>query len=294
MEESKQLIDYGGIDFDASLPVTLRNSLYPAIDPRSAFDSKSFAGKAVLITGASRGIGQTVALFYATAGAAVALVARSSLDQTTALLAGAAPDAKILTFVGDVRDSQRAEEVVKETVGRFGKLDVLVANAGVSNPFTKRMGEVDAKEWWNTLEVNLFGVFNYVRASLEHLNNALGYAVVLTSTGAIARTPCGSDYLHALVRLVELIPLEYPSVKTFALHPGAVDTALAIGAGMPKDALIDSPELAAGTILALTSGRFDWLRSRYVEATWDLGEVERDWKDKIVGKKTLVNALALP
>jgi hypothetical protein len=52
--------------------------------------------------------------------------------------------------------------------------------------------------------------------------------------------------------------------------------------------------LAAGTVLYLTSGRADYLSGRYVSATWDLGEVERDWKEKIVSQHTLVSKLSIP
>lgn len=77
------------------------------------------------------------------------------------------------------------------------------------------------------------------------------------------------------------------------MHPGGVVTALSIGGGLSKELLPDTPELAAGTALALASGRFDWLSPRYVDAEWDLGEVEK-LKDVILEKDALINKLALP
>jgi NAD(P)-dependent dehydrogenase (short-subunit alcohol dehydrogenase family) len=155
-------------------------SIYPAIDPQTAFESKRYAGKVALVTGASRGIGQTIALFYAKAGAALAVVARTSLDETKALILKEVADAEVIEFAADVKDSQRAEEIVKATVARFGRLDILVANAGAVNPWTKRgltllalfclsrpvlgMGDQDADKWWEVLEVNLRGVYNYLRS----------------------------------------------------------------------------------------------------------------------------------
>jgi hypothetical protein len=56
----------------------------------------------------------------------------------------------------------------------------------------------------------------------------------------------------------------------------------------------DTAALCAATILYLTSGKADYLSSRYVAATWDLGEVERDWKEKIITQNALVNKLAIP
>jgi hypothetical protein len=107
--------------------------IYPAINPKCSFDTKVYSGKVVLVTGASRGIGQTTALFYAKAGAAVALVARSSLEATQTMITKEVPGAKILAFTADVTDSARAEEVVRATVEQFGKLDILIANAGTGS-----------------------------------------------------------------------------------------------------------------------------------------------------------------
>jgi len=104
-------------------------SIYPAIDLQVAFDTKAYAGKIVLVTGASRGIGQAIALFYAKAVAK--LVARSSLDESCALLLADVPDATIITFGAGVKDSARADEVVRSVVARFSKLDVLVAMRGI-------------------------------------------------------------------------------------------------------------------------------------------------------------------
>ena len=64
-----------------------------------------------------------------------------------------------------------------------------------------------------------------------------------------------------------------------------------IGSSIPIDSTVG---LLAATILYLTSGKADYLSGRYVSATWDLGEVERDWKEKIVAQNGLVNKLSIP
>ena len=65
-------------------------------------------------------------------------MARSSLDATVALIEKEAPGTKFATFAADVKDTDRAEQVVEEVVKQFGSLDVLVANAGTANPVGKR------------------------------------------------------------------------------------------------------------------------------------------------------------
>jgi short-subunit dehydrogenase len=101
------------------------------VDPKVHYDTQSFAGKVVLITGASRGIGAEIALQYARAGANLALVARSqtTLDARRDEILRERPSAQVLVFSADVRDVSRAQEIVTATVTHFGRLDVLVTNA---------------------------------------------------------------------------------------------------------------------------------------------------------------------
>jgi hypothetical protein len=115
-------------------------SVYPTIDPKVHYDAQTFAGKIVLITGASRGIGAEIALQYARAGASLTLVARSqaSLDASRDAILRERPSAQVLTFPADVRDVAKAEEAVATTVARYGRLDILVANAGVLRPMDQR------------------------------------------------------------------------------------------------------------------------------------------------------------
>ena len=86
---------------------------------------------------------------------------------------------------------------------------------------------------------------------------------------------------------------EYPDIKVFLVHPGTVKTDGydEFDGKMPLNSTIG---LAAATILYLTSGKADYLSGRYTSATWDLGEVERDWKQKIVTQNGLINKLSIP
>jgi NAD(P)-dependent dehydrogenase (short-subunit alcohol dehydrogenase family) len=121
---------------DEVLPVTHHNDVYPAIDPQPLYDAQVYNGKVVLVTGASRGIGQEIALQYARAGAALAIVARSedALGETKTAILEAVPSAEVLVVVADVRDPESAERAVQALLARFGRLDILVANAGAITP----------------------------------------------------------------------------------------------------------------------------------------------------------------
>jgi short chain dehydrogenase len=119
---------------------TTNPSIYPTIDPKVHHEAQTFAGKVVLITGASRGIGAGIALQYALAGANLTLVARSQaeLDATRNMILREHLTAQILIFPADVRDVAGAQEAVATTVAHFGRLDILVTNAGTIRPADKR------------------------------------------------------------------------------------------------------------------------------------------------------------
>ncbi|KAI0311680.1 NAD-P-binding protein [Amylostereum chailletii] len=286
------------IGFDETLPVTRRHDIYPAIDPTAHFRAQTFTDAVVLVTGASRGIGLEIALHYARAGARLALVARDQegLDQTRGVISRERPDAQVLTFALDVRDGHKAEDAVNATVARFGRIDVLVANAGVLTSWDKPLSLKCPDAWWNTFEVNTRGVFNFVRPSLHLLEKTAGYIVVISAEASHMRFPGASDYhisKHAINRLVEYIVLEHPKVKAFSVHPGVVKSDLSDGTGW-EISTYDSPRLSAASLLYLTSGRADWLSGRYVSVNWDLAEVERDWKAKIMDQHGLVSKLHIP
>ncbi|KZV60411.1 NAD-P-binding protein [Peniophora sp. CONT] len=286
--------------FGETLPVNAQHGVYPAIDPSTAYSSQSLKGKALFITGASRGIGRTTALTFAQAGASVAIAARSSaaLDETKALILEEVPQAKVEKFVVDVTKAEEVEAAIDATAKAFGSLDFVIANAGYINPCDTPMEDRTSVEWWRTFEINVLGVFNTVRPALKHLKKAEGYFIAVTSIGAQFRSPNCSDYQtskHAINRLVELIALENTAIRgVFSLNPGAVDTLMAKTSGLEEIKgvqFIDPPELAASTMLYLCSGKADWLNSRYVDVNWDLGQVELEWKEKILSKDLLINKL---
>ncbi|KAI0044035.1 NAD-P-binding protein [Auriscalpium vulgare] len=286
------------IGYDENLPVKEVHDIYPAIDPQEHYSALTFKGKVVLITGASRGIGLESALQYARAGASLALASRkqTTLDESKTLILKEAPTAQVITFVADVKDLKHAEAAVKGTVAHFGKLDILISNAGKIRAMGKPFVEMDPIGWWETQEVNLRGAYNFVHYAIPELIKTKGRIILVSSLTAQLRMPSGSDYgisKFALGRLAEFIAVEYPDVKVFTVDPGTVQTELntTSESGYPP---ADHASLSAAVFLYLSAGKADYLSSRFVSANWDLAEVEKDWKDKIVAQNSLVNKLSIP
>jgi NAD(P)-dependent dehydrogenase (short-subunit alcohol dehydrogenase family) len=167
-------------------------SVYPTIDPKVHYDAQTFANKVVLITGASRGIGAQIALQYARAGALLSLVARTqaALDAIKDAILRERPSAQVVTFPADVRDVKKAEEVVAATVAHFGRLDILIANAGILRAMDKRalgphtyhyrscswlvsflqaFASKDPSGWWDVLEVNIRGPYNFIQCGISYM-----------------------------------------------------------------------------------------------------------------------------
>lgn len=104
--------------------------MYPLIDPEPHFASQTYKDKVIIITGASAGIGATVALFYARAGARIVLVARrvETLEERKRIIEKDVPGAQIVIISGDISDPDVGKLAVKAAVDAWNRLDIVVAN----------------------------------------------------------------------------------------------------------------------------------------------------------------------
>lgn len=140
-------------------------------------------GKVVIVTGASRGIGAEAARAFAAAGARVAVLARRRAD-ADAVAAGLA-DA--LALECDVTDWPAVDAAVRAVVARWGRIDVMVNNAGVIDPIA-RLADADAAEWRRSIDINLTGVFHGMKAVIPTMR-AQGAGTILTVSSGAAIKP---------------------------------------------------------------------------------------------------------
>ena len=147
-------------------------------------DSLGFEGKVVLITGAAKGIGRTTALAFSEQGAKVVLVdvLEEGLKEVHGIIQKAGREA--LSIQGDVSDNSRVQNAVKKAIKVFGKIDVLVNNAGIdvgSAPIIK----VTEEMWDKSLQVNLKSVFYFCKSVVPiMLKNGKGSIVNVASIAA--------------------------------------------------------------------------------------------------------------
>jgi NAD(P)-dependent dehydrogenase (short-subunit alcohol dehydrogenase family) len=212
-------------------------------------------GKVAFITGASRGIGAAVSRALSKEGVRVALASRSGDDLG---LPGA------LGLACDVRSLEQVEDAVAQTVERFGRLDILVANAGVGSYHS--FLETPLEHLEEMIDVNLKGTIYAIRAALPHvLASGEGDVVAIASVAGLRGLPGESVYCASKFGQVGLVraldhELRERGVRCTAVCPGGVatDFALAEGYGRPRDALaaLMAPEDVAGVVLfALTRPR---------------------------------------
>lgn len=183
-------------------------------------------GKVVLITGASRGIGAAAAREFADAGAKVALIARGA-DQI-ADLAGEIGENSV-AIPCDISRYWEVEQAIENCIKAFGRLDVLINNAGVIEPVS-HLAEADPDAWGQVIDINLKGVFHGMRAALPVMLEHGGGTILTIGSGAAHGPVEGwSHYCSSkagALMLTRMANKEYgdKNIRAISLSPGTVAT----------------------------------------------------------------------
>jgi 3-oxoacyl-[acyl-carrier protein] reductase len=236
--------------------------------------SKSASGRAVLITGAARGIGRAIATQFAAAGDRVAILDRAPGCAAEEVLDELDGTGHIFLQV-DLTDSEAVLETVDSAVGQLGGLDILVNNAGIftAHPITEVSYAAWQEQWRTTLGVNLIGAANVTWCAVRHLKERGGRIINVSSRGAFRGEPNVPAYgaskagLNSFTQSLAIALAPY-RIAVSAVAPGFVATDMTkehlkppggdeIRAESPFGRVAEPDEIAAA-VFYLASAKAEW------------------------------------
>jgi len=230
-------------------------------------------GKVAIVTGGSRGIGRAAAQALLRAGASV-MLASLRKESVEAAAHELALSGRVEGMPCDVASEADVERLVKESVRRFGRLDVMVANAGVADPY-KNLLDVTVTEWDRMISVHLRGTFLCGREAARAMRDAKipGRIVTISSTSAFECDPLGGSYnaaKAAIVGLTRSMAIDFADwgIRVNSVAPGWIHTDMSAADLPPRGTPIENlgalkrageADEVAAAILFLASSACDFM-----------------------------------
>jgi NAD(P)-dependent dehydrogenase (short-subunit alcohol dehydrogenase family) len=187
----------------------------------------TLTNKVAYITGGSKGIGYGIAKSLLDKGMSVAITSRDLSSAQKAADSLTKDSSKILALESDVSTLANEKEAIQKVLDHFGKLDVLVANAGVGH--YAPIESLTEEEWNSTIDTNLTGVFHSVKASVDALKESKGYIITIASLAGTNFFENGAAYNASKFGLVGfsqaiMLDLRKYGIKVTTIMPGSVAT----------------------------------------------------------------------
>ena len=184
-------------------------------------------GKVAYITGGSKGIGYGIAKTLLDNGMRVAISSRTMEAAKQAAASLSADSSRILALQSNVSSMADETKAIQATVKYFGQMDVLVANAGVGH--FANIESITEEQWKETIDTNLTGVFNSVKAGIEALKQSKGYIITIASLAGTNFFESASAYNASKFGLVGftqavMLDLRKYGIKVTTIMPGSVAT----------------------------------------------------------------------
>ncbi|MBB3570073.1 SDR family NAD(P)-dependent oxidoreductase [Rhizobium sp. BK491] len=184
-----------------------------------------------LVTGAGSGIGRATALALAKDGFAIGVLGRTQEEISSTFDEISVRGGQAAILLADISDERQISAAVKELVARFGRLDVVVANAGINGVWAP-IDDLSLSEWNDTISINLTGTFLTIRATVPELKHSGGGSIIVVSSINGTRTfttPGATAYTATKagqVAMVQQLALELARhhIRINAVCPGEIET----------------------------------------------------------------------
>lgn len=231
----------------------------------------SLLNKVVLVTGGSRGIGFAIAKIFSENGYNVIITGKNSSNLEDSL--GKLPN--VSGFTADIRNKEDVKRVMDQVIGKFGRLDVLINNAGIF-PKIKYLHEIEEDEWTEVLDVNITGQFRVTKVAIPYLKETSGCIINISSDAGLKayqgfNADAYSASKAALIILTKCWALEYAQdkIRVNCICPGVVDTDMTkpfLKTSKDREFMdnehpigrMGQPEDIAKAVLFLASGDSSW------------------------------------
>lgn len=182
--------------------------------------------KVAYITGGTKGIGFGIAEALLEKGMRVAITGRSQ-DTVDAARKQLSPTADVIGIVADVRSMDAQDKAIKQILDAWGQIDVVIANAGIGH--FADIESMSPEQWHETIDVNLTGVFNSIKTTVDSLKKSRGYFITIASLAGTNFFAKGAAYNASKFGLVGftqavMLDLRKYGIKTTTIMPGSVST----------------------------------------------------------------------
>lgn len=219
---------------------------------------KPLQGKVAIVTGAGRGIGRSIALTLARNGTRVSLAARTEAELQAVQSEIGAFGGQAASFPTDVSDESGVISLVRNTVERFGRLDILINNAGIG--IFGPLVETTTEQWDRIMAINARGPFLLCREAIPYLRQReQAFIINITSVVGVkgyVNQAAYSASKHAVMGMTKALAKEVQSdgIRVHAICPGGVDTQLASQArpDLDRSVLMQPQELADIVLFLVT------------------------------------------
>ena len=221
----------------------------------------SLSHRVAVVTGGGSGIGRATAVCLARSGARIAVLGRDLADLLSVVKQIADDGQEAIPLEADVTDPRQVEEAMAKTMQRWGRMDVVFANAGINGVWAP-IEKLQPEEWRETIDVNLTGAFLTIKYAVPHMKKAGGSIIVCSSINGTRVFANGGATAYACskagqVALAQMLALELAEhrIRVNVICPGAIETPIHDKTEKRDTEEASEPAIYPEGVIPLTDGK---------------------------------------